>query len=111
MAHKKLKVSIPIGGSVVCGSRKLTLDAVDGNGVDVTLSIKKYETVETRDPRQRDNPWILEDPGEGTMVDVKHSVTLGHKIRVGNHRQFRVLPAADDGTYPVVVVGPESEVS
>lgn len=107
--HKKQKTIVPVGGSVVCGSRKLTIDAVDENVVDVTLTIKKGETVEIKDPKQRDNPWLLDDPGEGEMVESKHSVTIGHKIRVGNHRQFRIVSSDANGC-EVAVVGPESEI-
>lgn len=127
MPHRKAKYSIPVGGQVVCGSRKLRLDAVDGDVADVTLTVKKGETVEIKDPRQRDNPWIIDDPGEGEMVESKHAITIrltktvrnqgetveraipGHKIRIGNYRQFRVFPVDETGQHPVVVVGPESE--
>lgn len=107
--HQKQRHNVSVGDEVSCGSRKLRIDAVDGDVVDLTLTIKKGETVEVRDPRQRDNPWILDDPGEGTMVESSHSVTVGHKVRVGNHRQFRVLPG-DNGNFEVVVVGPDNEV-
>lgn len=103
--HKKTKTTINVGDTINCGSRKLTLDEIDGNVLDVTLTIKKGETVEIRDPRQRDNSWVLDDPGEGTMINSKHSVTIGHKIRIGNYRQFRIVQ--EDDILSVVIIGPE----
>lgn len=110
MAHKKQKYTIPAGGQVVCGSRKMRLDAVDANGVaSVTLTKLKGEAVEVRDPKQRDAPWIGTDDGEGNMTNEPLEVKVGHKIRVGMFRQFRVL--SFDGTNAeVVVVGPVAEI-
>lgn len=110
MHHRKAQHQIPVGGQVFCGSRKMRIDAIDDSNVlDVTLTTLRGETVETRDPRQRDLPWILDDPGEGDMIEVNHVVKLGNKIRVGNHRQFRVV-SHENGTLHVVIVGPEDEV-
>lgn len=112
MAHSKLKVDdVPVGGTVVCGSRKMRIDSVDGNGIlDVTLTVLKGETIETRDPKQRDNPWIMDDQGEGEMIELSHVVKIGNKVRVGNHRQFRVIGQGENGKFSVVIVGPEAEV-
>lgn len=107
--HKKNQSTVPVGGSIVCGSRKLQIDAIDGDVIDITLTIKKGETVEVKDPKQRDNPWVLDDPGEGSMIESVNAVTVGHKIRVGNHRQFRIL-SVDGSSCEVMVVGPESEL-
>lgn len=105
MAHKKTKHTIQVGGEVSDGTRKLRLDAVEGDLATVTLTVKKGETVTMQDPKQRDNPWIGEDPGEGEMVTRQDYVKIGNKIRVGGFRQFRIL--SFDGTNAeVAVVGP-----
>lgn len=117
MPHKKHRTTIPVGGQVVCGSRKLRLDAVDGDTATVTLTRLKGELVDIRNPNVPDPPdpdsltggWVYADPGEGEMVEEQYAAPLGHKVRLGRHRQFRVFPA-DGGEYPVVVVGPESEI-
>ena len=110
MAHKKVRFTIPIGGQVVCGSRKMRLDAVDANNVAaITLTKLKGEAVEVRDPKRRDAPWIGADAGEGEMVEEKQDVTIGHKIRVGMFRQFRIL-SFENGNAEAVVVGPVAEI-
>lgn len=108
--HKRLVTTLAVGGEVVCGSRKLRLDAVDANGVAaVTLTKLKGEDVEVRDPKRRDAPWIGADSGEGEMVEDQRDVIVGHKIRVGMHRQFRILKF--DGTNAeMAVVGPVAEI-
>lgn len=107
--HQKLKTSIPLGGTVICGSRKVRLDAVEGDIATLTIVTKKGETFETRDPRQRDQPWVLDDPGEGDMIYRVEYVQIGHKIRIGNYRQFRIL-SWDGKQAEFVVVGPDSEI-
>jgi hypothetical protein len=87
----------------------MRLDAVENKVATVALSIVKGETVEVKDPRQRDAPWLLADHGDGDVIEERRFVAVGHKIRVGNHRQFRIL--SFDGTNAVIaVVGPEAEV-
>lgn len=109
MAHKKVTHKVPVGGQVVCGSRRIKVDAVGSDFLDITITKKRGETLEVRDPKQRDQPWVLGDPGEGEMEDVSQSVTVGQKIRVGNHRQFRVLSATDK-SIEITIVGPDSEL-
>jgi hypothetical protein len=104
--HTKEVHAIAVGGTLVCGSRKLRLDALDGDVAEITLTVKKGESVEVRDARTPDPVrWIREDPGEGDTTDKQEFVTIGHKIRLGSYRQFRFLHG-ENGGLNIVVVSP-----
>lgn len=107
--HAKKVFTIPVGGSVASGSRTVRLDAVNGDIADVTITRLRGEGIEVRDPKQRDMPWIHDDPGEGEMVQETRDLAVGHKLRVGAHRQFRIL-SVDGANVEVAVVGPAAEL-
>lgn len=110
MAHQKQTGTVTIPGGVLqSGSRKVVIKGVSDDVLECEITLKKGESVVIKDPSERDpGPWIKDDPGEGSMVTVTHYVPVGHKVRIGSFRQFRVLTVnGNEAVYSIV--GPDSE--
>lgn len=108
--HVRAERRVPLLSPTWVGKRSISVMSADDGHAVVEVGHDVLEEVELIDPQRRETePWVGDDVPWSRPMTSTLRVPLGCKIRIGSHRQIRVM-SVDGQSANLVIAAPQHEL-